>query len=228
MVKTNQTANILSRTLANSNTGFNSIFGGNASVKTGSAVLIANSFSLANFVSVGGGFLFGVVNILGSWFGNLVVAYPDLEVSLPDNLDFAKPVDTQDYLLRLTNNGKARKQNIHLEFNYPSDTTSFLQKTTWEIDKLEPSETRVYSLKGQIQTTALANSSLVASAYATTQEQEISNENNSASDETFVLPLENEVKELDHRLPNLETSVWNNVNDFVYPGDSVIARINNC
>ena len=66
------------------------------------------------------------------------------------------------------------------------------------------------------------SATIVASAWVTTSDPESDLSNNKTSLETIVYsPSTSASENTDPRLPKLEISAWNNVNVFVYPGDTV-------
>lgn len=220
-VVTNQNASVQSTTGANANTGMNYLLG-LGRLSTGNAMSLANDFTLANFVGVGGSFVFGVFNVLGSWVGDLVVAYPDLEVGVTDGLDSITPGSSDEFTVTLTNKGDASANGVLLNLSFLGEFTPSAP-SSWEIGSLGVGESKTYKAQGTVSPTALANTSIGAMATVTSSDTEEGVDNNSASDTTnIVLP---EPGPKDTRLPNLQISVWNNVNDFVYPGDTVLASI---
>jgi hypothetical protein len=91
------------------------------------------------------------------------------------------------------------------------------------IESLKPGESYSYEVEGSLSPTALTNTTLTARAQVASGMEEETIQNNEATDTTLVLlPKENEK---DKRTPDLNISVWNNVGDFVYPGDTVVSKI---
>jgi hypothetical protein len=230
IVKTNQRANVQSETSALANTGKNSIQG-EGNLLTGDALSIANNFTLANFVGVGGPFMWGIFNVLGIWDGNLVIAYPDLEVSITDGVESLTPGSSSEYTISVANRGSAKASGVFLDLSFSEDYIPEGGSLSWGIGDLNPGESRTFKFKGVISPTALANTPVEARAEVFTSDVEESTSNNSALDSTLIVlpPVldfgDKNTGSKDTRLPNLEISVWNNVNDFVYPGDTVLASI---
>ncbi len=225
-VETNQKAVVESTTQANTQTGGNNLLG-TGEVTTGDATSVANDFTLANFVGIGGSFLFGVFNILGNWVGDLVVAYPDLAIGVTDNLEENAVGNPQNYLITVQNNGRAEAKDVKIDFDFEGDFIPSQPVGGWLVESLAPGEIKEFEVNGNTSPTALSGSVIKAQASVTTPETEETLANNSASDETIVvLPVVMETEsEPDHREPDLRVRVWNNVNDFVYPGDTVRASI---
>lgn len=227
-VLTNQNASVHSTTGAKSNTGINHLKG-LGRLSTGNALAIANDFTLANFVGVGGSFMFGIFNVIGNWVGNLVVAYPDLEVLITDGVDSLNPGSSSQYLVTVANKGDAGADNVFLNLSFSGEYFPNPGPMSWTVGDLKPGETKTFNIGGSVSPTALANTTIGATASVSTQDTEESSSNNSATDLTLIVippPIaSSEGSGKDTRLPDLKISVWNNVNDFVYPGDTVLASI---
>jgi hypothetical protein len=180
---------------------------------------------LGNFVAVGGSFVFGIFNVIGNWFGNLVVAFPDVEVSITDNSDTVYPGANQEYQITLKNRGDAKAKDVNLTFSSSSDFAPSGQ-LSWPIGELAPDETRTINVQGAISQGALFGSSVMAQADVSVGEDEESLENNVAVDSSLVVALpqsEASQAEDDKTLPQLTISVWNNVGSYIFPGDTILA-----
>jgi len=231
-INTTQDARVVSETSANSNTGNNDL-NGNGRVITGDAFSMSSNFTLANMVGVGGSMIFGIFNIIGNWFGNFIVAYPDLSASITDGLENIEPGSQWKYQMTITNNGDAWARGVKLSYNLPGDFVSDAGNAD-EVDlgNIGPGESVNYQVEGTASSTALAGSELLASASVGGSDTEEGLDNNKASDTTivFVPEVSNTGDSFnsgpqDHTLPKIAVSVWNNVNEFVYPGDTVLAAI---
>lgn len=220
-VITNQKAEIKSQTSADSKSG-NATLKGNGNIRSGDAFSLANDVTLANFVGVGGSVFLGILNILGNWFGDLNVAYPDLQVSLTDNKDSTTAGSSQKYIVSVSNQGKAKIKGIDTDFTVSSDVVNF-SEINRHIAQLAPGESYSYEIDGVISSTVLVNTQNNASVSVSSAEEELSKANNIAFDTTLI--LSSSESEKDKRTPDLKIDVWNNVNEFVYPGDTVLARI---
>jgi hypothetical protein len=224
-VVTNQDAKATTSSFADSNTGKNTVDGGGI-INTGNAISLANSFSLANFVGIGGSIIFGIFNIFGSWQGDLVVAYPDLEVFIDDGKDEILPGEKNEYQVTVINNGYDNARGVDLNVDFEGEIEG-LGSLTFEIDNLNPGETKTFSVVGKVSDTALSNQKVKATATVASDDEEELMTNNSSTDSTLVVipVLAASGSDEDHRLPDLRITVENNVNDFVYPGDTVIGTI---
>lgn len=223
-VITNQDAEVNSMTSAGANTGTNNLQGSGELI-TGEAAAIANSLNLTNFVGVGGSFFFGVINVVGNWLGDLIVAYPDLMVGISDGQETILPGAAVNYSIVVTNDGEAKVSQGEVSYSLPQDFVGEREGTIG-FDALSPHESVSFTISGQISPTALAGTQLLAEVWVTTSEEEVTQDNNSASDITeVVLPTGLGGGEADGRTPSLAVTVWNNVAEFVYPSDTVRAKI---
>lgn len=68
-------ADIENNAIAVADTGNNQISGQKGKIKTGDAMAIANIFNLINNNIVGNNWFFGIVNVMGTWDGNLMFGY---------------------------------------------------------------------------------------------------------------------------------------------------------
>jgi uncharacterized repeat protein (TIGR01451 family) len=75
IINNNNTANVTNNATASSNTGANNIEsdGGTAGIETGDALAIANIVNMLNTNIVGNNWILALINIYGSWIGNLIV-----------------------------------------------------------------------------------------------------------------------------------------------------------
>jgi len=225
-VFSSQDANITNTSQADSNTGGNVLNAGSGNLTTGDALSISNSFSLANLVGIGGNFFVGVFNVVGNWFGDLVVAYPDLAVSITDNKDEVHPGESLEYQLTVTNNGDGYANGVGLGFTGPS---GFVNEgpSTWDIPQMAPGESLTFTVGGYISPDFASEGALTSIARVAMADDEESEDNNEATDTTkLTIQLSNdESSNPDHTNPNLKISITNNVAAYVFPGDTVLATI---
>jgi len=221
-----QTADIASKTYAGSSTGEN-IIAGSGLVDTGDSIAVSNSFSFSNLLGVSSSFMVGIFNIVGNWFGNLVVAYPDLSVSITDNKDTVTPGEENNYTIEVKNGGKAWARGAFLKFTSPNVFIPGDSVSTWDLGNLAPGETKTVSIGGKMSDSLAFEGDIVAYAFVSGQGAEESDSNNNSSDTTRLelLQQENSESEADHTNPDLVVTISNNTGKFVYPGDTVIARI---
>jgi hypothetical protein len=223
-VTSNQEATVTTNVSSNANTGGNSQTGKNLSLLTGNAVSLANNFTLANLTGVGGGFFFGIINILGNWGGNIIAAYPELRVSVTDNQDTVYPGGAENYTVTITNAGHAIANGVNLNFNFPGLVIPDGPiNTFWNLGNLNPGQTQTFNLAGHVSDSAPIGTDLLASATGSTTDTQDSSNGDTGTDTTnVILPAD---PGPNTQTPSLETDIWDSVGAFIYPGDTFWATI---
>jgi uncharacterized repeat protein (TIGR01451 family) len=98
------------------NTGVNTACGGSANITTGNAVSSLTILNLFNMTFYGKNFLYGAVNVLGNWKGNVAFGQPDLAVLGRAGVDVTKkgayPGSEVTYTYTLANTGGADATNV--------------------------------------------------------------------------------------------------------------------
>jgi uncharacterized repeat protein (TIGR01451 family) len=227
---------------------------GDTSIQTGNAYSLANLFNLVNLNILGGRWFMGLVNVLGNWSGNTIFAYPDVVVSLTDAPAGVSPGDTFEYTLSFKNQGQDEAEGVRIEFKLPAGLT-FLgdssgiipfcleQVCSWDIGNLEAGQEGSFKIQVRLEPNfssdqissllemfipkayaAEKEASIIVNASIETIDPESDTGNNSAQATTTVyFPSIGSGQDL--RQPVLEISAWNNVNEFVHPGDTVTFEI---
>lgn len=233
---------------------------GGSEIETGDARAVINLFDLINLNIIGGRWVLGIINILRNWTGNIIFAYPNLEVDLTNGLDRVAPGEEHEYTVTFSNQGHDLAQEAILQLELPEglifindssglDPESSGQIYQWALGDLQPGEGGSFKTIIQVapdfspQEELSLLSRLIPVAHAAENEKErevvvtaaiaTSNpesdlNNNTASATTIVFfpaPPAAEEGGPDLGLPELEVSAWNNVNEFVYPGDTVTFEI---
>jgi len=224
---------------------------GDSNIQTGNALAAANVLNLINLNILGGHWFMGVVNVLNDWTGNIVFAYPDLTVGISDGIEGIKPGDNFEYTINYNNQGQDQAQGVNVELdlpngvNYLSDTSGATpiisgQHLVWSLGNLIPGGQKSFKVTVQLRSDFTGNSlsflekilpvayaaennvSIVAQASIKTTDPESNVNNNQSSDTTIVnFPTQESSGGVDSRQPVLEISAKNNVNNFVYKGDTV-------
>lgn len=157
----NQRADVATTVFSNSNTGGNSQNGRAISLTTGSALSLANNFTLTNLTSVSGGFFLGVINILGSWKGN--IAYgpyvndisdiptkptvdspsgsltPELQITVSSNVGkFVYPGDTVLADIIVANQNAFTVRNVEVKGQLTNDQLTSIIPMNWKIGDIRP------------------------------------------------------------------------------------------
>lgn len=181
---------------ATADTGGNTITGADdATIATGNASATAAAFNFVNNNVIGSNWLLGIVNVFGSWGGDLVFGYPDLATSVSDGRESALPGDTLEYELRVENGGKADAENVKVSFRIP-DSSEFRSATggadrggdmvSWTIENLKKGESMGFSVKVSVRGDAPDGEDLLAYAQAETGTAEKHPENNASDDSTRI------------------------------------------
>ena len=92
---------------------------GNVVIKTGRARSLANLFNFVNLNILGGRWFMGLINVLGSWAGDAIFAYPDLVVNLTNGADQVMVGETIEYTLSYQNRGYDEANEVWVEFELP-------------------------------------------------------------------------------------------------------------
>ncbi len=124
------TAKITNNVNVGAFTGDNSITGQeteNGKISTGNAKALANILNFANTNLINSDLQVGIINIFGSWNGNVVFGYPDLSVTQKLASDKypkekGKPVNFE---MDFSNTGQASMKDTLLEFQYDPSQMKF-------------------------------------------------------------------------------------------------------
>ena len=248
--------NLEDNILASSNTGSNSssLNSGDSSITTGNAMSLANLFNLLDLNILGSRWFMGVVNVLGDWQGDTIVAYPDVAVDISAGSERLEVGKVIEYRINYQNEGYDVAKNVFVGLTladgltYVSDTSGVTpindgKNLSWLIGDLEKGETGSFFVFAKVNLNVFEQNEtsflpkIVKEVYAQGSNQEVvivSNvmidtidpesdlKNNSSSASTTVYKGEDLP---DTRLPIIEISARNNVNDYVYPGDVVAFEV---
>jgi len=196
-VNNTNTANITNNAKAYANTGDNTanLNGGDAGITTGDAGAYSNVVNFVNTNIVGSNWLYGMVNIMGTWRGNVEFAYPDLDVTIDDGKDVAYSGDSLKYNITVRNNGYAEAQDAvvildlsdELSFASASKGTKFQSGSyVWDFGSLKPGESSTLKVKARIDDELDQDGKdAVATAQVQTKTEEKEKSNNSDSDTTI-------------------------------------------
>lgn len=228
---------------------------GNAAIRTGNARSLANLFNLVNTNILGGRWFMGLVNVLGDWSGNTIFAYPDVTVGISAGTERVIPGETLNYTLSFVNQGHDEALGVNLVFELPeglsyvSDTSGLTpsisgQTVSWQIGTLTQGEQGSFTIQVKVSSDFNFSESvswfskLIPQAYAAENEKEKSiivnvqistldpeSDSGNNSSQTTTVVYQPQVSGTDPRQPVLEISAWNNVGEFVYPGDTVTFEI---
>lgn len=115
------TANVRNNINVSASTGGNQANGNinGASIKTGNAKAVLNMLNLINLNILASRWFMGLVNVLGSWSGNTIFAYPDLTVSLSGSPEEVSPGDSFEYVLDFANQGYDDAEDVSVKMDFP-------------------------------------------------------------------------------------------------------------
>lgn len=182
---------------SSANSGNNSI-DGNGKINTGNAYALSNIFNFINSNFIGDNWMFGVVNIMGTWKGNLIFAYPDLTLSLNENRDPISPGDKLIYTVTYKNEGRAGSDDTAVMLSLPQylsyqgDTSGSNPDAngndyTWKLSGLKPGEEKSFRIFTVLDENVAGNvKSLESAAGVKTDTKEVDLSNNYASVSTSV------------------------------------------
>ncbi len=157
------TINNVIKILANSGNNVIAGNGGEVNLQTGDVKAIANLFNMVNSNYVGDNWTIALVNVIGSWQGDIHFGRPDLvvtEVAVPDP-EPAIPGGYIDYYITVTNKGDAPATDVVLTANYDPTRVTVVDSeggkitdnsVVWKIDKLEIGAIEVRHYRAQIDT----------------------------------------------------------------------------
>lgn len=224
---------------------------GDSTIKTGNAIAAANVLNLINLNILGGHWFMGVINVLNDWTGNIVFAYPDLVTNISDGVDGIRPGESFSYNVSYKNQGQDQAKEVTLEMNLPdgvvylSDTSGIAptingQNLRWLIGSLGSGVEKSFQVTVQLKSdytgpklsfwqrilpvayAAENDTTIIANVSIKTLDPESNINNNQASDTTRVIfPAASGEAAYDSRHPVLEITAKNNVNNFIYKGDTV-------
>lgn len=195
-VNNTNNADVDNEAVSYANTGGNvaNVNGGDASIVTGDAVADSNVMNFVNTNIIGSNWLYGMLNIMGTWNGNVEFAYPDLDISIDDGKTKAYSGDELEYEITVKNNGLADAENAQVVLDL-SDEVSYAsasKKTTvksgsyvWDMSGLAVGESESFKVKARVvDPLEQDGAEAVATAQVETETAEKEKSNNTDSDKT--------------------------------------------
>ena len=92
-------------------------------IKTGKSIALANLFNFLNTNIIGSNFFMPIINLFGSWKGNLVFAYPNLQVAMTADKEEVSFGDSLNYTVNYENVGYEDARNVTLNINLPQEAS---------------------------------------------------------------------------------------------------------
>lgn len=134
---------------------------GTAEIKSGDATSLVNILNIANVNFWRSNWFFGIVNIIGSWGGNIIFAYPDLSINLTAEKNESKPGEEVTYLLSFQNEGHDNVNEAIIEIfpdenvEYISDNSGLVPEVTnekikWSIGPVKSKQGGNFEIKLRI------------------------------------------------------------------------------
>lgn len=222
------------------------VSGNNNGLDTGDSRAAGNIFNLINANLFRSHLFVGFLNI-SNWRGNIIFAYPDVQVSLSTSDSQKRPGETFTYYLTAINTGYDEARGVVVTLNLPEDVIG-LGETVWNLGNLGSGESKTIEVLVQVRpdfsfgerisfwqkigiikeasaATPEKSRYITAQAYVTTTDSESNLINNLATaDMKVYIPADNS-DGIDHRQPTLEITATNNVSGFVYDGDTVTFNV---
>lgn len=154
-LENNNSAHVTNDLNVTANTGENAATSTEAVIQTGDAYAGANVVNIVNTNIVSSNWMRALVNIFGDWDGNISFGQPDLWVGTVANVEGkAEAGSTVFFTTTIKNNGDARATNINflakLRSSYFKFIPSYSDWHQYEIEVLEPGESREFSFTGMI------------------------------------------------------------------------------
>lgn len=185
-------ASVENSATATANTGGNEI-AGSGNISTGNAYSKTAILNFVNSNFVGDNWLFGMLNIFGEWKGDLVFAYPDLEVSIDDGRNIMYPSQEFSYEITVRNNGKAAAHGIKALLKLPEGVLLVSGSPSQEMGSLAPGEEKEFSLAAKSAKKSPSRSrKMISSVSVSTETAEKELLNNSDTDETALLAVDDD------------------------------------
>lgn len=134
---------------------------GSAEIISGNATSLVNILNIANVNFWGSNWFFGIVNIIGSWGGNIIFAYPDLSINLTAEKNESKPGEEVTYLLSFQNEGHDNVNEAIIEIfpdenvEYVSDNSGLVPEVTnenirWNVGQVKSKQGGNFEIKLRI------------------------------------------------------------------------------
>jgi hypothetical protein len=229
-VTSNQSADVNSNTNAVSNTGGNTQTGGTAEMTTGTATGSSNSNSFVNLIQIGGGLGYLIINNSGNWTGNLV------NWTAPGSVE-TLPQGTTNLSSAWQSGGAGGEGTSNITSNQTATVSTNVSANA--------------NTGGNTQTAANSNLT-TGNAFSLANNLTLANITGVGTNFFFGIinifgkwtgnivsgpntppavsdpapdPAAATDSAPDTRSPDLQIDTWNNVGAFVYPGDTVLAKI---
>ena len=113
-------ADVHASAVSGQNNTWNNLF---SWIRTGRSIALANIFNLLNTNIIGSNFFMPIINLFGAWRGNLVFAYPNLQVSMTADKEEVNYGDSLNYTVTYENIGYEEARNVTLNIALPAEAS---------------------------------------------------------------------------------------------------------
>lgn len=223
--------------------------GGDGTIKSGDSMAMANLINIINSYFKGSKLFLGINNIGGDWGGNIVFAYPDLEIGVTANKGEIGREEEVEFIVSYRNSGQDPVENYRLELGLDNNlevlgTDPLLReeggKWVYEGGYLGSGEGGLIKIRGRYKD--VVSKSFVKEAWAAEWEDSLTVEgsigtgvresrtSNNRSSTSIRVVWEDGIggdpgNGGEEELPVLELGAKNNVVDGIYVGDIVSFEI---
>lgn len=224
IVENRNVAVVKNQITATADSGNNSVINSNGDVTivTGRARAVANIFNLVNTNVFGSRWLWGTINILGKWVGHTIFAYPDVAVTISADEALTEPNGEVGFTVNYRNMGYDLAKGVRLSLSLPPGWEA-LGDIGWDLGDLPRGGNGEVSARARASS---AEGAVSVSASVSTSDPESDMGNNTATANVSVVAVaEANSGGTDPRQPCLEITAKNNVNKFVFPGDTITYEV---
>jgi hypothetical protein len=217
-------ASVTTTAIATASTGDNSqTTQGDARMSTGNAYAASIATSVVNTTLINSRYRQLSLLLFAPWSGNLIFAYPDLQISAraPEQVNVGEDISCD---ITIKNSGYAKAKNVELRLS-ASETDQVIYEANDAWGELPPDSTTTRTFK--IGTTGRAGQTIVLDTKVESESTEESSENNQVILNTIVrqqpspqsISMSN--NEISTETPKIRLSSQNNIHEFAYPGDKI-------
>jgi len=112
-------ASLSAQVHATAKSGNNTAAADSADIITGRAVALARLTNFINTNIIGSRIFMPIINLFGTWTGDLIFAYPDLTINVSDDHDDVQFGDTVTYTVQYNNVGYEEAEDANVQINLP-------------------------------------------------------------------------------------------------------------
>lgn len=194
-VVNNNTACVTNNINVEANTGNNQIEGKHSEINTGNASAVANVSNVVNTNIIGNNWFFGVINIFGDFFGNIIFPRPDLQAAKIANKQFVTPGEEVTYTLYYRDAGRLWAKNVVIEDNLPPGLTYLSSsnngvlgnnKIVWKFDQINSGDSGSVTVVAKVNSNVSDGTHITNCVNVSTGTDEPNKDNNSSCAEVLI------------------------------------------